>query len=70
MTVEREPVWNDRRDDVGPFDIIGDVHGCHEELIQLLAELGYDVSADVVSHPAGRRVVFLGDLVDRGPGVA
>ncbi|MCP3991601.1 MAG: polynucleotide kinase-phosphatase, partial [Actinomycetia bacterium] len=47
-----------------------DVHGCHEELIQLLAELGYDVSADVVSHPAGRRVVFLGDLVDRGPGVA
>ncbi|MCP5031808.1 MAG: polynucleotide kinase-phosphatase, partial [Actinomycetia bacterium] len=70
VTVEREPVWNDRRDDVGPFDIIGDVHGCHEELIQLLAELGYDVSADVVSHPAGRRVVFLGDLVDRGPGVA
>ena len=69
VTVERSPVWNDRRDDPGPFDIIGDVHGCHRELVDLLDRLGYDTSADPVSHPDGRRALFLGDLVDRGPGV-
>ena len=35
---EREPLWNDREGDHGPFDIIGDVHGCHAELVELLAE--------------------------------
>lgn len=69
VTVERTPVWNDRRHDTGPFDIVGDVHGCHTELMALLAELGYDISATPVRHPEGRRVVFLGDLVDRGPQV-
>lgn len=59
----------------GPFDIIGDVHGCAEELIGLLTRLGYQVSLPDagakgpvrVSAPAGRRAVFVGDLVDRGP---
>ena len=34
--IEREPLWNDRRDEHGPFDIIGDVHGCYDELAELL----------------------------------
>jgi len=58
----------------GPFDIIGDVHGCFEELLELLEKLGYAVTeTDTatkqfdVAVPELRRVVFLGDLVDRGP---
>ncbi len=68
-TIERERTWNDRRDDHGPFDVIGDVHGCAAELRELLGVLGYEVAADGAdaAHPDGRRVVFLGDLVDRGP---
>ena len=68
-TFDREPLWNDRRADTGPFDIIGDIHGCHVELVELLSELGYAVSADGSSAapPEGRRALFLGDLVDRGP---
>ena len=58
-----EPLRNDKRELTGPFDVIGDVHGCAAELEELLAELGY---ADGV-HPAGRTAVFVGDLVDRGP---
>jgi protein phosphatase len=66
---EREPLWNDRKSDHGPFDIIGDVHGCHAELVELLANLGYEVDNEgsVAVHPDGRRALFLGDLVDRGP---
>ena len=68
---EREPLWNDRRSDSGPFDIIGDVHGCHAELVELLTELGYETDADgsTVTPPPGRRALFLGDLVDRGPAI-
>lgn len=68
-TVERQPLWNDRRSDHGPFDIIGDVHGCFDELRELLHELGYEIAADGTGahHPAGRRAFFVGDLVDRGP---
>ena len=68
-TFTRERLWNDRRDDHGPFDIIGDVHGCFDELRILLGVLGYDVARDgsTASHPQGQRAVFLGDLVDRGP---
>ncbi|QKV78245.1 polynucleotide kinase-phosphatase [Amycolatopsis sp. Hca4] len=58
-----EPLRNDKRELAGPFDVIGDVHGCAAELEELLAELGY---VDGV-HPAGRTAVFVGDLVDRGP---
>ena len=68
--IVRERLWNDRRDDPGPFDLIGDVHGCGDELDALLDALGYAVADDGVRrHPAGRRAVFLGDLVDRGPRV-
>jgi protein phosphatase len=68
-TVVREPLWNDLRHDHGPFDLIGDVHGCFDELTALLRKLGYDLTGtgDHARHPEGRRVVFLGDLVDRGP---
>lgn len=68
-TIVRERVWNDRRDNHGPFDIVGDVHGCFDELATLLGELGYvvDEDASTASHPEGRQALFLGDLVDRGP---
>ncbi|GMU43635.1 MAG: polynucleotide kinase-phosphatase [Xanthomonadales bacterium PRO6] len=69
--IERQKLWNDRRDDHGPFDIIGDVHGCREELVALLQKLGYAVAgtreAPLVQPPPGRRAIFVGDLVDRGP---
>jgi protein phosphatase len=75
--VQRVPLWNDKRDEHGPFDIIGDVHGCCDELVALLNCLGYtetrletdDPLWDERSflHREGRRAIFLGDLVDRGP---
>jgi polynucleotide kinase-phosphatase len=55
--------YNDLRHLTGPFDIIGDIHGCSSELETLLGKLGY---TDGV-HPEGRTAVFVGDLVDRGP---
>ena len=69
--IERQPLWNNRRWDRGPFDVIGDVHGCYDELLELLEKLGYDVTAAPgrVVAPPGRKLVFLGDLVDRGPKV-
>lgn len=65
--IERQPLWNNRRDDHGPFDIVGDVHGCLDELRALLSQLGYSIADGAHRHPQGRKVVFLGDLVDRGP---
>ncbi len=69
--IERQPLWNNRKHDHGPFDLIGDVHGCFDELVELLAKLGYETgqSAGAWHHPAGRKLVFVGDLVDRGPKV-
>ncbi len=76
--VERQPLWNNRKHEHGPFDIIGDVHGCCDELEQLLSALGYDPvdiadeaggASKVFAHPQGRKAVFVGDLVDRGPRV-
>jgi polynucleotide kinase-phosphatase len=73
--ISRQPLLNDRSHETGPFDAIGDVHGCRSELETLLGALGYDIERDRdgrpidATHPAGRRVVFLGDLVDRGPDV-
>jgi protein phosphatase len=66
--IERQPLWNNRKHERGPFDIIGDVHGCCDELEDVLQQLGYirDGSGPW-SHPDGRRAIFLGDLVDRGP---
>src|SRR5262249_786079 len=89
-TVERVPLYNDKRHEHGPFDIIGDVHGCCDELETLLCQLGYvkrmkdegvrmneEANPDHPSsfllqpffsaHPQGRKAVFVGDLVDRGP---
>ena len=65
--VVRVPLYNNKRHEMGPFDIIGDVHGCFDELTALLRTLGYEVDGVHAKHPAGRRAVFLGDLVDRGP---
>ena len=67
-TIARTRLWTDRRDEHGPFDLIGDVHGCRAELEALLARLGYVAGDDgVPRHPEGRKAIFLGDLVDRGP---
>lgn len=71
--ITRTRLYNDRRDDHGPFDVIGDVHGCRAELETLLDELGYLITRDDhgrpvgARHPEGRRAIFVGDLVDRGP---
>lgn len=72
--VERQPLWTNRKAEVGPFDIIGDVHGCFDELVELLEKLGYEISnqpdgGTTVKHPQGRKVAFVGDYVDRGPKV-
>lgn len=48
----------------GPLDVVGDVHGQHGALQDLLGRLNY---APDGSHPKGRKLVFVGDLVDRGP---
>ena len=71
VNLEREPLWTNRKSEHGPFDIIGDVHGCFDELTVLLQQLGYTVDTETMqaSHPDGRKAVFLGDLVDRGPKV-
>lgn len=70
-TLELQPLWNNLRQEHGPFDVIGDVHGCFDELCILLRELGYAVTAEngsfAVAPPEGRKLVFVGDLVDRGP---
>lgn len=70
--ITRHKLLNDFRDQHGPFDVIGDVHGCLEELVLLLAKLGYDIVRDrqgraVDAFHPNRRAVFVGDLVDRGP---
>ena len=76
--IVREPLWNNLKEEHGPFDIIGDVHGCFDELLALLGLLGYSVEYRTdgdgkrqvsARHEAGRKAVFLGDLVDRGPNI-
>ncbi|GAA4442316.1 polynucleotide kinase-phosphatase [Bremerella cremea] len=79
VTIQRVPLWNDRRGEHGPFDIIGDLHGCASELEQLLEQLGYQLVPSgenspwwgdrYYQHPEGRQAFFVGDLVDRGPRV-
>lgn len=73
VTIERQPLWNNKKQEHGPFDIIGDVHGCANELETLLQTLGYlpetnghYTDVPVYKHPEGRKAIFLGDLVDRG----
>jgi protein phosphatase len=67
--IERLPLYTDRIFDQGPFDVIGDVHGCLDELLRLLDVLGYRADSQTLSvtPPERRKAVFLGDLVDRGP---
>jgi len=72
-TIDRQRLLTDYRDQTGPFDVIGDVHGCLGELTALLQRLGYELRRDDAGRavgavpPADRRAIFLGDLVDRGP---
>lgn len=77
--IERQPLFNNRKHEHGPFDIVGDVHGCFDELQALLGKLGYEIVQNgedddslgyVVQHPQGRKAIFLGDLVDRGPAIS
>ena len=69
VVIERQPLWNNLKHEHGPFDIIGDVHGCFDELVELLRQLGCNVdeTAYTVQPAHGRKLVFVGDLVDRGP---
>ena len=70
VRIERQKLWNNKKDVTGPFDLIGDIHGCFDELVLLMTRLGYVINGDRpyrVSHPEGRRLIFVGDLVDRGP---
>ncbi|MCW5625173.1 MAG: polynucleotide kinase-phosphatase [Burkholderiales bacterium] len=71
LVIRRVPLWSNRKHETGPFDIIGDVHGCLDEALDLIRALGYDVADQeghhVIRHPQGRKLIFAGDLVDRGP---
>ncbi|MEZ4909231.1 MAG: polynucleotide kinase-phosphatase [Saprospiraceae bacterium] len=76
LEIKREKLYNDKKNETGPFDIIGDVHGCFDELQELLLKLGYSVNRTnepeknfgfSVIAPENRKVIFVGDLVDRGP---
>ncbi|MGA1986070.1 MAG: polynucleotide kinase-phosphatase [Candidatus Sulfotelmatobacter sp.] len=71
VRIVRQPLWNNLKHEHGPFDIIGDVHGCYDELSALLAQTGYKIESGPdgpkITPPDGRKAVFVGDLVDRGP---
>lgn len=73
LELERDRLWTDRSDLTGPFDIIGDIHGCADEMKALVEKLGYVVTGEGENlrarHAEGRTLVFVGDLVDRGPAV-
>lgn len=58
-----------RFNDSGPFDVIGDIHGCYYELCGLLRLLDYQVEQEKYTARSlrGRTAVFVGDLCDRGP---
>lgn len=70
----RDPLYNNKKEVKGPFDIIGDIHGCYDELCELLIQLSYEIDKEnhqclsaPVTEDKERQVVFVGDLVDRGP---
>ncbi|CAG1002213.1 partial Bis(5'-nucleosyl)-tetraphosphatase PrpE [asymmetrical], partial [Anaerolineae bacterium] len=67
VQITRQPLHNNLKQEHGPFDIIGDVHGCFDELVMLLENMGYALNGNQVTPPDGRKAIFLGDLVDRGP---
>lgn len=69
-SLTRDRLWVNKKDHHGPFDLIGDVHGCYAELCELLDDLGWirtEGERPTARHPDGRTLVFVGDLVDRGP---
>ncbi len=49
------------------YDVIGDIHGCFDELIELIGRLGYKFREGVPVHPEVRALAFVGDAMDRGP---
>ncbi|MEM9819729.1 MAG: polynucleotide kinase-phosphatase [Bacteroidota bacterium] len=74
--IVREKLYNNKKELSGPFDIIGDIHGCYDETLALIRQLGYQIEAVEddgqnfglhIHHPDHRTLLFLGDLVDRGP---
>jgi protein phosphatase len=70
--ITRTRLFHDLRHETGPFDVIGDVHGCRAELEQLLTTMDYEIERDGAGRPVNarhpdRRAIFVGDLVDRGP---
>ncbi|MDR1687990.1 MAG: polynucleotide kinase-phosphatase [Clostridiales bacterium] len=69
VEIVRTPLWNNKKGETGPFDIIGDIHGCYGELCALLEKLEYTVDKEnfTAAPPHGRKAIFLGDLCDRGP---
>jgi len=76
VEIVRQKLWNNKKELTGPFDIIGDVHGCFRELKELLINLGYKITKHrdrtknygyTVKAPTNRKAVFVGDLTDRGP---
>ncbi len=72
IKINRRSLSCNKREETGPFDIIGDIHGCADELEQLLEKLGYKIKrnkdrAYTITPPMNRRAIFVGDLMDRGP---
>lgn len=65
--IVREKLWNNKMDEHSPFDVIGDIHGCCDELEKLLSQMGYVMTDSGYAHPEGRKAAFLGDFCDRGP---
>lgn len=67
--------WRDLRTEVAGYDMIGDIHSCADELEELMKTMGYDITwvqtgdqrAARITPPEGRKLILLGDLVDRGP---
>ncbi len=71
IKIHRQKLWNNKNEERGAFDIIGDIHGCFDELMELFSKLDYKIERNADGHfeiqnPENRRAIFLGDLIDRG----